>query len=108
MDNFEKIKGRWVHSLPWDSDDYLAIYEIGGSSSNPEVAAWDTADNESFDVSQIDWDGQTLSFETLMPSTNRRGINRFKLLDNDNIESEFTFTIVETMHRETPDGANKR
>ena len=91
--------------MDWDSDDYLAIYEIGGTSTNPEVTAWDTVDNESFEVSQINWNGQVLSFETLMPSTKRRGINRFKLLDDDNIESEFTFTVVETMHRETPDSA---
>lgn len=99
MKKFEKVKGQWCHALPWDSDDYLAIYEVSGNPSSPVVSGWDTSDGENFIVSNVIWDGSVLSFETLMPSTNRRGINKFRLVDDNTIESEFTFTVVETMKR---------
>ena len=95
-----------MHSLAWDSDDYLAIYEVSGTASNPKVVGWDTSDNERFDVSSVQWGGRVLPFETVTPSTNRHGINKFRVLDNNTIESEFTFTVVETMYRETHNKAN--
>lgn len=69
MDSFERIRDRWVHSLPWDSGDYLAIYEVSGSPSNPKVEGWDTSDYENFVVTNVQWHGAILKFETLMPST---------------------------------------
>lgn len=95
--NYENLIGSWVSSLPHDSDDYLAKYTIGGNSAFPVVTAVDIQDGEEFQISNIAWNGQQLSFESLMPSTGRKGINRFRLSSNGNVISEFTFTVVEEL-----------
>jgi hypothetical protein len=100
QDKFNKIKGRWVHAAPYDSDDYWAIYEVLGTADNPIVKAHDTQDGENFEITNITWDGEVLKFESLMPSTGRRGVNKFRFLEDGMIESEFTFTVIEKMKKE--------
>lgn len=99
MFGYDGLIGKWRSSLPHDSDDYLCEYTIRGTETNPKVDAVDLQDNEPFDVTNIAWDGQTLSFNTSMPSTGRSGICRFRLAGSDRIESKFTFTVVEGLSR---------
>ena len=99
MSEFDKLKGTWIHSLPWDSDDYLAEYTISGSESNPVVEAFDTNDGEKFNISEIRWEGSRLIFKSFMPSTSREGINEFSLNKNGQLDSKFTFTVYENLQR---------
>lgn len=99
-DAFEKMIGKWIHLDPYDSDDYLAVYEISGTTDDPIVKGHDKQDGEKFDITNIKWDGYILEFESLMLSTGRKGINKFKLLDDGIVESEFTFTVIERMKKE--------
>jgi hypothetical protein len=61
------------------------------------VTGYDTSDKEEFEITNITWDGITLTFESFMPSTKRKGINKFSLLADNEIESEFTFTFSDRL-----------
>ena len=97
---FIKLIGKWKHISPYDGDDYLAIYEVSGTVDTPKVTGYDTSDNEKFIISNVAWDGKTLTFESLMPSTKRKGINKFTLKGDGEIQSEFTFTIYDQLIKE--------
>lgn len=99
MSNFEKLKGKWRHAAEWDSDDYLALYEISGTEDNPKVYAIDLSDNEEFVISDISYSNNILVFTSFMPSTKRRGLNKFYINSNGGIESEFTFTVIEQLEK---------
>jgi len=101
MNNFEKIIGKWKHIAPWDSDDYLAVYEISGTEVRPVVAGKDLNDNEEFIISNVQWVNGTLIFTSFMPSTKRSGLNKFWLSETGGLKSEFTFTVVEELVRES-------
>jgi len=64
-----------------------------------QIDATDMQDGEKMVISDITFDGTTLSFVSLMPSTERRGINKFRVIDDDLLESEFTFTLKEKLKR---------
>ena len=100
MSDFEQLIGRWKHIAPWDSDDYLAVYEISGTEESPAIAAKDLNDNEEFVISEIQWINGVLIFTSFMPSTERSGINKFWLTESGRLKSEFTFTVVEELERE--------
>jgi hypothetical protein len=93
------LVGRWRHAAPWDGDDYLAEYHVTFDGKQFSVSAYDLNDGERFEISEISWDGVTLRFRSLMPSTRREGLNEFRALPDGSIESRFTFTVVETMVR---------
>ena len=99
MNKFSDIVGVWTQSLPWDSDDYLAEYVISGAEKDPKVTAKDLNDGEEFVISNIKWERGMLIFESLMPSTNRHGVNKFSLSENGSLKAEFTFTVVESLER---------
>ncbi len=99
MNRFGDIVGVWIHSLPWDSDDYLSEYVISGTEIEPVVTARDLNDGEEFIISNVKWEYGQLTFESFMPSTERRGINKFSLSSNGSLKSEFTFTVVESLDR---------
>jgi len=86
-----------MHQASWDSEDYLAVYEISGSEEKPQIFAKDLSDNEEFVIKNISFKNDKLEFETLMPSTQRKGLNSFKINHDGTITSEFTFTVVETL-----------
>ncbi len=100
MSDFENIKRKWKHSAPWDSDDYVTEYVISGNESEPKVSGKDTSDGEAFEISDVSWSNGELMFTSFMPSTKRKGINKFKLNESGNITSNFTFTIIEELERE--------
>ncbi len=99
MHSFEQLEGTWRSSEPYDSDDYLCEYTISGAPDSPHVEGVDLQDGEAFVVSDIAWDGATLSFTTLMPSTGRVGRCRFRVVAPDRVESKFSFTVVEELTR---------
>jgi len=94
-----ELAGSWRHPAPWDSDDYLAEYTISVVDGCPVVSAHDLQDGEEFVISQVSWDGKTLRFRSLMPSTGREGLNEFCISPSGALQSRFTFTVVEEFHR---------
>jgi len=97
-----QFAGTWVSFEPYDSDDYLIEWVISIDDGVISVTARDLQDNEEMEISEVWFDGTVLLFTSLMPSTGRRGLNRFRLKDNDRIESEFTFTVLEELKRTSP------
>jgi hypothetical protein len=95
----EALVGTWQHLAPWDSDDYLAEYVISIENGAPVVTARDLNDGEEFVISEARWDGKALTFRSLMPSTRREGINEFSLTPSGELQTRFTFTVVERLRR---------
>ena len=93
------LLGTWAHTLPWDSDDYLAEYTVALKGNKLSVSGVDVNDGEKFKISGVTWDGRRLRFKSLMPSTGRIGLNEFRLKTNGKVESRFTFTVVEELVR---------
>jgi hypothetical protein len=93
------LVGRWRHAAAWDSDDYLAEYQVTFDGNQFAVSGHDLNDGEKFQISDVSWDGATLRFRSLMPSTRREGLNEFRALSDGSVESRFTFTVVERMVR---------
>ena len=91
--------GKWVHVAPWDSEDFMVEYEISGTDGKPVIKAKDINDGEKLKISNAKWDGKVLEFVSLMPSTGRKGFNRFKLDSKGQMKSEFTFKVIETLKR---------
>jgi hypothetical protein len=88
-----------MHIAPWDSDDYLAQYTVSLRRGRPAVSGVDLNDGERFKIFEVSWDGKWLRFKSKMPSTGRIGVNEFRLKKDGNVESRFTFTVVEEMRR---------
>jgi hypothetical protein len=98
----EIFVGTWVSSLPFDTDDYLVEYSISFKGDRFIIKAKDLQDGEKLKVSDVKFDGECLEFVSYVPSTQRKGINRFRLKGKNRIESEFTFTVVEELKRADP------
>lgn len=95
MSEFNRIKGQWKHAPPWDSDDYLTLYVISGTEYEPVVTGKDLNDGEAFEISDVVWLDNKLCFTSLMPSIQRKGINKFKVNDQGDITAQYSFTVVE-------------
>lgn len=91
--------GTWVSCQPFDSDDYLVEYRIEKLGTGYEVTAKDYRDGEEMEISDVKFDGRTLEFVSVMPSTGRKGLNRFRAKNRNALVSEFTFTVVEPLKR---------
>lgn len=63
------LLGRWRS----DEDDARSEYVISHRDGELIVSAFDFIDGEQYAISDVQYDRETLSFETLMPSTGRRG-----------------------------------
>ncbi len=95
--------GTWVSALPDDTEDYYRMeYRISPIGDSFDVKATHLQDGEAMLISNIRFDGETLEFGSYMPSTKRRGLNRFRLEDEKRIHAEFTFTVVEELKRPDP------
>ena len=54
----------------WYFTDSTAKIKISTQGSQISIDGWDSSDGEKFVISDIHFDGKTLQFTTLMPSTN--------------------------------------
>jgi hypothetical protein len=93
------LLGKWVSTFPWDGDDYRSEYEVFERDGSIDIRAMDLDDGEEFEISDITWDGEWLRFRSLMPSTGRAGLNEFRLIGPDRVETRFTFTVIEELCR---------
>lgn len=95
----EALIGHWSSSSAEDSDDYLVEYLISKARDAFKVRAKDLQDGEEMKISDLSWDGRVLEFISFMPSTRRKGLNKFRVKDSNHLWAEFTFTIVEELER---------
>lgn len=80
------ISGRWV-TAEEDSDVELTIEFSDGV---PTVLAHCRSDGEKLDVQDLRIEGDTLCFETIVPSTGYRARSRMRFLDMESCEMELT------------------
>ncbi len=60
--------------------------------SNFAVSAIDTDDDEKFDISDVEWDGESLSFITRMPSTGTTVKNSLTPETESTVNIEISYT----------------
>jgi len=100
--------GSWVSSLPFDSDDYLIKYDISIQNGRFRVCARDLKDGERIRITEIKYHRGVLQFLSYVPSTKRKGLNRFTIKNVGRLKSEFTFTVVEELQRYKETGKSKK
>ena len=76
-----------------------AEYSVTVAGGKFSVTGIDQSDGEEFVISNIQWDGEWLSFSSLMESTQRRGVSRIRYVDTNEVEFVFTFTETETWRK---------
>jgi len=96
---YQYLLGKWIHTAEWDTDDWMSEYIISGSEDNPIITARDIHDSEEFEITDIKWDGRTLTFTSRMPSTGRIGVNKFEIKSENEMAAEFTFTEIDILKR---------
>ena len=91
--------GAW-RAFEGDTDDYCrSEYTIRVVDGQFQVSAVDQSDGEEFEISDITWNGVTLSFHSYVPSTARCGMNQMRYVGDGKIEFLFTFTEREIWER---------
>lgn len=72
--------------------DYIgAEYSVSIKNGEFHVSGKDTSDGEEFEVSDICWNGISLTFHGYMPSTGRCSLNQIRYIGGGRIEFLFTF-----------------
>lgn len=84
--------GRW--RAEWDSDDGRSEYHIFMAEGHLTVTGTDYSDGEEYVISNVAHDRSSVKFETLMPSTGRKGHITFDMTENAEVRMTFTFTDV--------------
>lgn len=78
---------------PEDScDSPRTQYTISVVEEQFRVTGIDIEDGEEFIIYDVRYDGETIHFVSLMPSTGRTGRNSMRIVDKDKVEYRFTFT----------------
>jgi hypothetical protein len=78
---------------PDDSSDYPRTeYIITVVDGQFRVTGVDPMDGEEFMIYDVAYDGESIRFVSLMPSTGRTGRNWIRIVDKDKVEYRFTFT----------------
>lgn len=98
--------GVWRYFEEDSEDYYRAEYTISVSNGEFQVSAIDRSDGEKFEISDISWNGVSLSFHSYVPSTERCGISQLRYVGDGKVEFLFTFTIREIWGRYIQDAEN--
>jgi hypothetical protein len=99
IDENHPLCGTW-RATDDGGDEYLrAEYSVKAANGQFHVSAIDRSDNERFVITDVNWDGEWLSFSSFVPSTERRGQSRIRYLDTHEIEFFFTFTVREVWRK---------
>ena len=88
--------GTWITS----DEDSDATFIIGVKDGKFQVAGFTRSDKEKFIIKDVKWDGTTLRFYSLMPSTNFKTVHAFRANPDGTAEVEFTWW--ETWKKMTP------
>ena len=85
--------GTWVAMCADDSSDYPHTeYTISVVDEQFRVTGIDPMDGEEFMIYDVGYDGESIRFVSLMPSTGRTGRNWMRIVDKDKVEYRYTFT----------------
>jgi hypothetical protein len=80
------LAGRWET----ENRDNSAVFEVAIADEKPVVTGFDSMDGEHFNISQVEWDGKSLTFATYMPSSRFRSKHRFTLVRAGCVDHELT------------------
>jgi len=83
----EWLIGQWQ---TWEEDSYL-ILTISETANGFNVRAHNKVDGEKYIVSNIEWDGSVLSFETHVKSNGWHTKSRLRIVSNTKLIQELTF-----------------
>src|SRR5688572_21599286 len=89
------LVGRWET----EDRDSRAVFEIAVSGGKPVVTGFDSMDGERFKITDVEWDGEGLSFAAYMPTTRHRSRHRFTLVKTGLVDHELT--LIERWKRVT-------
>ena len=81
-----QICGRWVHEDEDSDAEYVILIEAG----YPHVSATCISDGERMDILDLRCDGDTLCFDTVVPSSGYRASNKMRFVAPDSCEFELT------------------
>jgi hypothetical protein len=80
------LVGTWFHP----NNDSTAEFTITAESGGFAVSGVDTGDGERFEISEVTWSGEVLSFTSFMPSTQWRTRHVFRIISDSQVEHERT------------------
>ena len=84
----------------WTSpEDTTVEFTVVSTGAGLSVRGRDRSDGEEFEISQVSWDGETLSFTSVMPSTGHRVRHVMRALPEGKF-LEHEYTLTELWHRE--------
>jgi hypothetical protein len=81
-----RLVGRWET----EDRDSSAVFEVAVVKGRPVMTGFDGRDGERFRISDVEWDGKSLSFAALMLSTLFRSRHKFTIVKADVIDHELT------------------
>lgn len=84
------LVGTWFHPNGGSTAEFTVTPEGGGFA----VSGLDTGDGERFEISHVDWNGEALSFTSIMRSTKWRTRHVFRVLGECQVEHERTDSEV--------------
>ena len=94
------LLGRWRSEDDYNSAEYEIIVEGRGL----KITAVDANDGEKFEVSRVEFDKETIKFDTLMPSTGRLAHLVLKAMPGSKHATlALTFTDTITLTRSSAD-----
>lgn len=97
---FSFLEGKWIALLPDGSGEPVREYVVKQTEDGISIDAKDLIDDEPMRISDIKWDGEALTFKSLVPSTGRTGLNEFTYKPEDGVlQARFIFTILENLKR---------
>ncbi len=95
----DPMEGVWGAELSGFPEEYVRVYFIEKVSGIYKIHAKDLTDNEKFQISNIESAKGRLKFKSRMPSTQREGVNEFRITINERIETQFTFCVKEELEK---------
>jgi hypothetical protein len=81
-----RLVGRWET----EGRDSSAVFEVAVVSGRPVVTGFDDSDGECFKISGVAWDGKSLGFASMMPSTRFRSRHKLTIVRAGLIDHELT------------------
>lgn len=91
LESNNPLVGTWQAS----EEDSSAVFVISMQGRDLCVTGYDKSDGEAFVISNVNWDGKTLRFESVMPSTGYYAKHSLRMLPGSG-QMEHELTVVET------------
>jgi hypothetical protein len=93
--------GTWSAPASEDKNDVRTQYTVSVVDEQFHVVGVDPIDGEEFLIFDVGYDGESLRFTSLMPSTQSRARVWMRIINRDRIECRWTITETEIWHRQS-------